>query len=54
MNGRYQQRAEWLGTPRYYDGPQGSIDAIVEDVILADIALDRMWEYLVSRIDLTE
>lgn len=51
MNGTYQQHAEWLGTPDYYEGPQESIDAIVEDVILADIALDRMWEYLLSRID---
>lgn len=53
MNGKYQQHAEWLGNPRYYEGPQESIDAIVEDVILADIALDRMWEYLTAQIDYT-
>lgn len=51
MNGWYQQRAEWLGTPNYYDGPQSSIDSIVEDVILADIALDRHWEYLRAQVD---
>ncbi|MFB6096563.1 MAG: class II aldolase/adducin family protein [Haloferacaceae archaeon] len=51
MNGTYQQHAEWLGAPDYYEGPQASIDAIVEDVILADVALDRMWEYLLSRVD---
>lgn len=51
MNGRYQQQAELLGDPAYYTGPQESIDAIVDDVILAPIALDRMWEYLMSRID---
>lgn len=51
MNGRYQQQAELLGAPRYYTGPPESVDAIVEDVILADIALDRMWEYLLAGIE---
>ena len=52
MNARYQREAEDMGRTSYYTAPQESIDAIVDDVILADIALDRMWEYLESRIDL--
>lgn len=51
MNGRYQLQAELLGTPTYFTGPDASIDAAVDDVILSDIALDRMWEYLLYSID---
>lgn len=50
MNARYQYRAEQLGSPNYYTGPPESIDAIVDDIILAPIALDRMWEFLVRSL----
>jgi ribulose-5-phosphate 4-epimerase/fuculose-1-phosphate aldolase len=50
MNAGYQYQMELLGDPVYYTGPEGSIRSMVDDVILADIALDRMWEYLESRV----
>lgn len=50
MNARYQYRAEQLGSSSYYTGPPESIKAIVEDVILAPIAVDRMWEFLVRSL----
>ena len=50
MNAQYQYQAEQLGQPSFYTGPEESVENIVEDVILAPIALDRMWEYLVRSL----
>ncbi|MFC6768284.1 class II aldolase/adducin family protein [Natrinema soli] len=50
MNARYQIQAEQLGTPSYFDGPQDTLEATVDDVILADISIDRMWSYLCDRL----
>ena len=50
MNARYQFQAELLGSPRYYDGPPESIRSMVQDVILAESGMNRMWEYLVDRL----
>jgi len=50
MNARYQIQAEYIGEPTYYDGPAESLDAMVNDVILNPIAVDRMWSYLVNRL----
>jgi len=50
MNARYQFQAHQLGDPSFYTAPQESIDSIVQDIILAPIAIDRMWEFLTSRL----
>jgi ribulose-5-phosphate 4-epimerase/fuculose-1-phosphate aldolase len=50
MNARYQIQAEQLGEPSYFDGPQGALEATVDDVILADISIDRMWSFLCDRL----
>lgn len=50
MNARYQFRAELLGDPRYYEGPPDSIESMVDDVILGESGMNRMWEYLADRL----
>lgn len=50
MNARYQEQAEQLGEPSYFDGPQDALEATVNDVILADISIDRMWSFLCDRL----
>jgi HCOMODA/2-hydroxy-3-carboxy-muconic semialdehyde decarboxylase len=50
MNARYQFQAELLGGPRYYEGPPESLESMVEDVILADSGMNRMWDYLAARL----
>ncbi|MFC7216104.1 class II aldolase/adducin family protein [Saliphagus sp. GCM10025334] len=49
-NAGLQFQAELLGEPNYYDGPEESLRAVVDDVILADIAIDRMWSFLSDRL----
>lgn len=49
-NARYQMQAETLGEPTYYDGPDESIEAIVNDVILAPVPVERMWSFLCGRL----
>ncbi|MFB6097045.1 MAG: class II aldolase/adducin family protein [Haloferacaceae archaeon] len=46
MNARYQAWAELFGSPRYYTGPEESIRTMIEDVILSESSMDRMWAYL--------
>lgn len=46
MNAAYQYQAEQLGSPRYYTGPEESIRNTVEDIILAPLSQDRIWEFL--------
>lgn len=46
MNARYQYQAMQIGEPRYYEGPAESLSNIVDDVLLAPISQERMWEYL--------
>jgi HCOMODA/2-hydroxy-3-carboxy-muconic semialdehyde decarboxylase len=46
MNAQYQRHAMQMGEPRYYEGPEDSISNIVDDIILAPLSQDRMWEYL--------
>lgn len=50
MNARYQVQVEQLGEPSYFDGPQEALDSTVDDVILADISIDRMWSFLYDRL----
>lgn len=46
MNAQYQRQAMQMGDPSYYEGPEESIANILEEVILAPLSQDRMWEYL--------
>jgi ribulose-5-phosphate 4-epimerase/fuculose-1-phosphate aldolase len=46
MNAQYQRQAMQMGEPRYYEGPEESISNILEDIILAPLSQERMWEYL--------
>lgn len=46
MNAQYQYQAMQLGEPRYYDGPQDALSSIVDEVLLAPLSQERMWEYL--------
>lgn len=46
MNAQYQRQALQMGEPRYYEGPEESLSNILEEVILAPLSQDRMWEYL--------
>ncbi|MFW5896352.1 MAG: class II aldolase/adducin family protein [archaeon] len=50
MNAQYQRQAMQMGTPRYYEGPEESIANILEEVILAPLSQERMWEYLVRNL----
>lgn len=50
MNARYQMQVEQLGEPTYYDGPEESVEAIIDDVILAPLSVDRMWSFLYDRL----
>ena len=46
MNARYQFQAEQLGGLSYGERTDESMRSQVEDILLADIAVDRLWEYL--------
>jgi len=53
MNARYQLAAMDVadavgGEPRYYDGPEESLDAMVDGVILRPRTVRRMWDHLVA------
>lgn len=50
MNARYQFQAHQLGDPDFFTGPPEMVEATVEDVILSDIAIDRMWTFLKSSL----
>lgn len=50
LNAEYQYSAELLGSPITYDGPKESIRSMIDDSILVPIVIDRMWEYLTSRL----
>lgn len=54
MNAQYQYQALQLGDPDYYTGPKESIENIIDDIILAPIAIDRMWDYLYNRLPVTD
>lgn len=49
-NAQYQLQVETLGQPTYYDGPDESIEAIVNEVILAPVPIERMWSFLRGRL----
>ncbi len=49
MNARYQFQAEQLGGLSYAERSGESMRSQVEDILLADIAVDRLWEYLSTR-----
>lgn len=49
-NARYQYQALQIGEPDYYTSPEESIENIIDDIILAPIAADRMWDYLSQRL----
>jgi ribulose-5-phosphate 4-epimerase/fuculose-1-phosphate aldolase len=53
-NSRYQYQALQIGDPDYYTEPKESIENIIEDIIFAPIAIDRMWNYLYNRLPDTE
>jgi ribulose-5-phosphate 4-epimerase/fuculose-1-phosphate aldolase len=53
-NARYQYQALQIGDPDYYTKPEESIENIIEDIIFAPIAIDRMWDYLYNRLPDTE
>lgn len=49
-NAQYQYQALQLGEPDYYTGPKESIENIIDDIIFAPIAVDRMWDYLYNQL----
>lgn len=49
LNARYQFQMELYGNPTYYTAPEESIHAMNDDVILTDLVLDRVWEYLSAK-----
>lgn len=48
-NAQYQLQAESLGDVHYYEGSEESIESLVNEVILAPVGIDRMWEFLLNR-----
>lgn len=50
MNAQYQLQAEYIGNTTYYDEPTDSLKTMVNDVILAPIAIERMWSYLLKQL----
>lgn len=49
LNARYQFQMELYGDPTYYTDPEESINAMNDDVLLTDLVLDRVWEYLTTK-----
>lgn len=50
MNAQYQFQVEQLGEPIYLDAPEEVVETTVDDVILAQVAIDCMWSYLSDRL----
>lgn len=51
LNARYQLQTELLGNPSYYLGPEASIRSMIDDVMLRPAPIERMWEYMLSKVD---
>jgi ribulose-5-phosphate 4-epimerase/fuculose-1-phosphate aldolase len=51
MNARHRLQTELLGSPQYYTDPEESIEAIVDDVILSPLVIERVWVYYTRRLD---
>ncbi|RLM84269.1 class II aldolase/adducin family protein [Halobellus sp. Atlit-38R] len=50
MNAQYQFQAEQLGGTTYFDGPEEALENTIDDAILAQISVDRMWSFLSGRL----
>lgn len=50
MNARYQLNSTELGDQTFAMDNEAMIESMIHDVILSDIAVDRMWTYLTSRL----
>ncbi|WP_049986581.1 class II aldolase/adducin family protein [Halobellus rufus] len=50
LNARYQYQMELFGEPTYYTGPVESVRTMVDDVLLSDLVLDRVWEHLAAQV----
>lgn len=49
-NARYQWYAEQLGSPRFYNVDEAELQGMVDEIILADRTVGRMWDFLVDRL----
>lgn len=50
MNARYQLSSADLGEMTFTMDNEAMVRSMIDDVILSDIAVDRMWTYLTSRL----
>lgn len=51
MNAEYQLEGERADDPRYYTGPEESVENMIDDVLLRPRTVQRMWNHLEGKLD---